>query len=478
MSARPRILPLVLTLLALLVWAVPASAETYTVTRTDDPNPAPCEPADCSLRGALAAANASTSVDDVVVLPASAAPYLLQYEFLTFQIKDDVEVRGAGANQTVVKGDGEENIFFVEAGVKATLSGLTITNGNSAIQNNGEVVVRAVAIEGNEWNGGTAGIISNGPLTVESSFLGFNRTDSVTAGVIFSNAPVTVVNSTIAHNTSKEGLGAIGANSSLTLVNSAVVSNRSQTTPAAAVGGAPLTVRNSVFADNRDATGLRNCTSAGPLTSFGGNVSDDGSCGATGTDKPNVNPLLGALELHGGTTKLYSLLAGSPAIDAASQCPAVDQRGVARPQGGACDSGPYEYVAPPSPPPGDTTLAMRIGKGKLKMSRSGRIRIRLTCPATEASPPCRGRVTVVARRGWPVRGCDCVRTLIAYNAQGRFSIAAGKTKAVVARLPRRAGAIRARWKPRMVFMRVTAEDAAGNKWSANQKRKLVPAKRG
>jgi hypothetical protein len=465
-SSRPKTLPLVIALFALLLCAAPAAAETYTVTRTDDPNPAPCEPGNCSLRGALNASNATTAVDDVVVVPASASPYLIQYEMLSLFINDETEVRGAGANQTVVKGDGQESVFSVGIGVKATLSGMTLTGGTSAIQSNSELVVRDVSIEGNEWNGGTAGIITNGPLTVESSFLGFNRTNSVTSGVIFANAPVTIVNSTIAHNTSKAGLGAISSNSSVTLVNSAVVSNRSETAPAAAVGGSPLTVRNSVFADNRDAAGLLNCTSAGPLTSFGGNVSDDASCGTGATDKPNVNPLLGALALHGGTTQVYELLAGSPAIDAAAQCPAVDQRGVARPQGAACDSGPYEFVPGAVAPPGDREFFMKVGK-KLRLTKKRVVRVKLTCPETEASPPCRGRVTL-SRLPLIFDGPHTMqmRLLVA-----RFSIAAGKTKTLAVRAPRSTRMFLPRtpgaWK---VSLRVAAEDAAGNKWEIRKKR--------
>lgn len=480
MRTRLEVLPIALALVALLLGAATASAQTYTVTRTDDPNPAPCEPGNCSLRGALMASNSSTTVDDVVVLPANASPYLLEYEFLTFQISDETEVRGAGANQTVVKGDGLETIFGVGPGIKATIAGLTITNGTSAIQSNSELVVRGVSIEGNEWNGGTPGIITNGPLTVESSFLGFNRSLNVTPGAIFSNAPVTIVNSTIAHNSSTKGLGAVSANSSVTIVNSAVVSNRSETAPAAAVGGVPLTVRNSVFADNRDATGLLSCTSTGPLTSFGGNVSDDASCGTGATDKPNVNPLLGTLALHGGTTPVYDLLAGSPAVDFASQCPAVDQRGVARPQGAACDSGPYEVVPAPAPAK-DIELAMRVGKGKLRLNDKGQIRFRLICPATEVSPPCRGRVTVVPLKpGFPLEPCKCVEGLVAQKAGGRFSIQAGKTQTVVARIrPRRlVKRIQDSWKPRQVLLVVKAKDATGNQQSIKQRRKLAPAKRG
>jgi hypothetical protein len=478
MRSRLKTLPIGLALVALLLAVATASAQTYTVTRTDDPNPAPCEPGNCSLRGALTASNSSATVDDVVVLPANGAPYLLQYEFIPFTISDETEVRGAGANQTVVKGDGMESIFAVFGAGKATLSGLTITGGTSAIQSNSELVVRGVSIQGNKWNGGTAGIITNGPLTVESSFLGFNRTESVTAGVIFANAPVTVINSTIAHNSSKEGLGAIGGNSGVTIVNSAVVSNRSETAPAAAVGGSPLSVRNSVFADNRDATGLLSCTSAGPLTSFGGNVSDDATCGTGATDRPNVNPLLGTLALHGGTTQLYDLLPGSPAIDAAAQCPALDQRGVARPQGAACDSGPYEFVpllGPPtsSPPPGDRDFFMRIGK-KLRLAKNA-IRVRLTCPKSEVSPPCRGRIVIQN----PPLVFNGPHTLQARFLKGRFTIWPGRTKAVAVRQPRsNAGRLPREpgvWK---VSLRVSAEDGAGNDWNFLKKKAPLIAKRG
>ena len=231
----------------------------------------------------------------------------------------------------------------------------------------------------------------------------------------------------------------------------------------------------------RNTTGPRNCFSFDPIQS-GGNVGDDASCGTGATDKPNVDPLLGTLAVR-GTTPVYDLLSGSPAIDAATgNCPPADQRGVARPQGAACDSGPYEVEALPAQPlpPADTELAMRVGKGKLRMDGKGRIRVKLTCPATEANPPCRGKVVVgTLRKYWPLEACDCVRSMMRQSAGRRFSIAAGKTQIVIARLPRNLAAyIPDRWKPRKVQLVVQAEDAAGNRQLIRQKRKLVPAKRG
>jgi len=63
-----------------------------------------------------------------------------------------------------------------------------------------------------------------------------------------------------------------------------------------------------------------------------------------GTIASPIDPLIGALADNGGPTETRALLAGSPAIDAgdAEGCPKADQRGVARPQGAACDIGAFE----------------------------------------------------------------------------------------------------------------------------------------
>jgi CSLREA domain-containing protein len=62
------------------------------------------------------------------------------------------------------------------------------------------------------------------------------------------------------------------------------------------------------------------------------------------------DPKLGPLSNYGGPTQTVALQPGSAAIDALTStgagCPATDQRGVARPQGGACDIGAYEFAPP------------------------------------------------------------------------------------------------------------------------------------
>ncbi len=455
----------------LLALAASASADKYTVTRTDDPTPGPCLPADCSLREALVASNNSLAVDDVVIVPAAATPYLIQDESFTLPINDDVEILGAGAGQTVVKGN-PEGVAFTIGGFKTTLVGLTITGGKGAIENNGPLTIRGVSIEHNERDITAGGISSGGPVTIESSFLGFNRTKTATGGAIHSNGPVTIVNSTVAHNSSENGPAAIGVNSLLTIRSSAVVSNRSEATSSAGAAAIELTVQDSIFADNRNVTGLRNCSSGTP-TSLGGNVSDDATCGSMGTDKPNVNPGLGTLALHGGTTLVHDLLAGSAAIDAASQCPSVDQRGVARPQAGKCDSGPFEFVpAPPTTTPiPDTGVGLELAKGRLTLNPKGVVQLKLTCLATEASPPCSGKVRLKTRTKVEF-GAKAKKLLL---GSASFSIAAGKTKKVALKLSaRKAGLLRSDPKARKVLAIVRAKDAAGNSVVIRKPRTISP----
>ncbi len=71
--------------------------------------------------------------------------------------------------------------------------------------------------------------------------------------------------------------------------------------------------------------------------------------GWAGGGNIDADPLLGSLGTHQGTTQVYPLLPGSPAIDTGYSnngiCPPTDQRGIARIQGNQCDMGAYEARA-------------------------------------------------------------------------------------------------------------------------------------
>ena len=108
-----------------------------------------------------------------------------------------------------------------------------------------------------------------------------------------------------------------------------------------AVGGA-LTEYGSVIAGN----GSQNCLGA---------IADDGYDvtypGQSFSDCAGVvaDPKLGQLGLNGGGIATVALGPGSSAIDiepAGGACPAIDERGVTRPQQSRCDAGAYESAPP------------------------------------------------------------------------------------------------------------------------------------
>jgi CSLREA domain-containing protein len=114
--------------------------------------------------------------------------------------------------------------------------------------------------------------------------------------------------------------------------------------PQHAVEGSPITVSGSVL----EAPGLATCTT--PVTSAGFNASPDTSCGLTHAgDQQGNNPLVGPLAANGGPTPSRLPYKNAPILDAIPKgtpglcvAGATDQRGVARPQGSACDIGAVE----------------------------------------------------------------------------------------------------------------------------------------
>src|SRR5262249_6416453 len=100
---------------------------------------------------------------------------------------------------------------------------------------------------------------------------------------------------------------------------------------------------NSIIASNQ---GEFDANCDGVVTDLGGNVEfGDTSCpdGFLRGD-----PRLSALANHGGPTQTVAPQPGSAAVHHVRTCVlSVDQRGVGRPVGAACDSGAYQ-VAPPS----------------------------------------------------------------------------------------------------------------------------------
>ena len=226
-------------------------------------------------------------------------------------------------------------------------------------------------------SGRGGGLWSDGRTTVVASEISGNRAAGG-GGVghsISSNPDVelTVANSTISGNVAtgyifgNTGGGGIWTQSPVTLVNSTVTGN--QATAGARAGGiyadvASVILSNSIVAGNTfDGSAETVSSDCGgfPFSSAGHNLVGVGTgCPSGGAGDQTIVPFevfttaLGPLGNHGGPTKTHALLEGSPAIDAGDggACAAppvagIDQRGISRPQGAACDVGAVEQEAPP-----------------------------------------------------------------------------------------------------------------------------------
>ena len=251
-----------LTMVALVmavVLASPAWAATFTVDRIDDPDlsttPADdCTDAanDCSLRGAITAANANAG-DDTIDIGVSGE---LNLTAALPDLSTNIEIDGPGDDQfTVTRPDTAENfrIFTVTGDTTVvTISGMTISNGKTpevdipgfstadggGISNNGTLTITSSTISGNSTSNGDGGGISNeaeGTLTITGSTISGNSTPNEDAGFgggIINVGTLMVTDSTISGNSTRFSGGGIFSDTNLsdlttTLTNSTISGNTS-----------------------------------------------------------------------------------------------------------------------------------------------------------------------------------------------------------------------------------------------------------
>jgi hypothetical protein len=299
-----------------------------------------------------------------------------------------VSIQGPGADLLTVRRDsgGNYRIFTVNAGLTASISGLTIANGSSngsrggGISNSGTLTISNSIITANI----DGGISNSGTLTVGNSTITANGNGYGSGGGIYNGSgTVTVSNSTIAVNSAGDGAGICNGDGKLT-INNCTISGNYPLSYVYSLGGGiynstgTLTISNSTITTNtasgqgggiyNDIGKLRvsNCTISGnsagssgggiwsPSGMVAGNTIIAGNKAPVGSDvygnlgslghnllsNPQdvsglvatdlghvVNPLLGPLQDNGGPTKTQALLPGSPAINAGDTSLAKDGQG-------------------------------------------------------------------------------------------------------------------------------------------------------
>jgi len=219
--------------------------------------------------------------------------------------------------------------------------GLHITGAGTVEVINSTVAANSATAEGGGlWNS-AAGKLMVTHTTVHSNSATGTVADNGGGGLYNDGGMLTVSNSTLTANTATNGNGGglLNGVGGSTLANVTLFANNGG---GIGVATGAVTLTNSIVAQGA----ANGAACSGDVTTNGApNLASDESCGATLTG----DPLLGMLANNGGKTATLALLEGSPAIDAGDNgiCTTapvngVDQRGVSRPQGPACDLGAFE----------------------------------------------------------------------------------------------------------------------------------------
>ena len=198
-------------------------------------------------------------------------------------------------------------------------------------------------------------VFQNGTLSVERSTISGNVAANVGGGLRMLGSG-SITNSTFSGNTAVawHGSARFVTDGVLAVVNSTISGNTAPTGASAVFLGtftdasSTLSIANTIVGQNSDIGCFVAPWGAGLVTlnSGGHNVLTDATCNPVSSDLVVGDPGVAALADNGGPTATQALVPGSPAVDSAdgAQCPATDQRGVARPQGAGCDVGAFEQT--------------------------------------------------------------------------------------------------------------------------------------
>ena len=291
--------------------------------------------------------------------------------------------------------------------------------GNSAayggaIGNGGTAIVTTTTFASNGASFG-GGIANFGSATVRVTNSTFSGNSAINGGGIENYGSATVTFSTFLGNSALNGGGGIFNDNNFNNASS-------------------LTLKNTVLANSF----YGNCfVSTGSILSSGYNLSDDTSCTSffTSTGDMNNTPAgldPNGLQNNGGPTQTIALLATSPAVDAIPLSPTnyctdvggnpvtTDQRGIARPQGSACDIGAFELVQyaaqvqQPINPDGSSVFSVKRGVVPVKFT------LTLGGVSTCSLPP--ATISLVRTAGSVVGSIDESTYLLASDSGSNFRI--------------------------------------------------------
>lgn len=289
----------VLMIVILLVTALPVKpvyAATFTVTKTIDTNDGACD-ADCSLREAVVAANATAGAD--IVTLASGSTYTLSIAGAgeNASATGDLDVTDAtgltintsGAGTATIDANDIDRILDVRPGASLTMNNITITDGSATTNGGGLLVEGTATITGGGFTdnlsaGGSDGgaiYVTIGTLSINGSTFSNNTASDDGGAIYLLGGTTTITGATFTGNTGTDIGGAIRIDADNTSISNTTflnnTSNSVNTNPG--VGGGAIfinetgnntTITLSTF--NGNSTSRANSARGGAIFNEGTNV--------------------------------------------------------------------------------------------------------------------------------------------------------------------------------------------------------------
>ena len=323
----------------------------FTVTKTADTADGNCN-ADCSLREAIAAANADPDPSQIVFdsqLFGTAQTIVLSAGELILEQNKRIAVTGPGMDLLAISANNVSRILHLRRDVAATISGLTLTGGSGNgdyqdgsggavfVEPNGsdtKLTLNAVRISGNRTNTG-GGIATSGisTLIITNSIISANTSTYSPGGggIYFSSGTLRIDNSTISDNAATFGsagdsggisinggsattamisnsfitgntainTGGIGNAGITTITNTIISGNRAVNSGGGIANNGTLTISDSVVKDNQ----------ASATSANGGGIRNFGRMLVMNCDiRLNIADFGGAIFTSGGLTVKNSTL--------------------------------------------------------------------------------------------------------------------------------------------------------------------------
>lgn len=278
----------------------------------------------------------------------------------THVLRGDLLLRGGGANATALRVRAGQTVDARLVGIE----GFVNEGDHGAVRVEGHLRLERTHLAGNRAGLGAAiSVVEGGVLTlvdalfeenvgelggaihadaskvrVERTLFAHNHAEA--GGALFiAGSEVSIENTTFSGNTAAAGGAILADRSELGLVHTTLAFNQAEWgADALHLMDAFAWVQGSLLAEHDGSP----CILDGEAEIEGtSNLDEDGACNVGGIqDHVDLRPL----EWDGGYSPTHAIEWGSIAHDASDPdgCPSVDQRGLPRPAGDACDLGAYE----------------------------------------------------------------------------------------------------------------------------------------